>query len=117
MKKTVFVMLAMALVPFCAFAVDGVVLINQPTVIITLAGSYRLSGPLIPQLNQMAIQITANEVVLDLNGFNVQCSVGPSRAIFPVLEMRGYSSGRTTTSRFEMARSRPLKLDLGVVET
>ena len=32
MRKTVLVMLAMALVPFCAFAVDGVVLINQSTV-------------------------------------------------------------------------------------
>jgi hypothetical protein len=29
MRKTVFVMLAMALVPFGAFAVDGVTLINQ----------------------------------------------------------------------------------------
>ena len=38
MRKMVFVILAVALVPFCAVAVDGVVLINQSTV--TAAGGF-----------------------------------------------------------------------------
>jgi hypothetical protein len=74
--------LFLALAPACLFAVDGVVLINQSTVmaaggfpyVIAAPGSYKLSGNLVSLVNQMAIQITANNVVLDLNGFNVQCT-------------------------------------------
>ena len=55
MKKTIFVVLGIALLPACALAVDGVVLINQSTVvaaggfpyIISQPGSYKLSGNLI----------------------------------------------------------------------
>src|SRR5260370_1300221 len=84
MRKTVFVMLAMALVPFGAFAVDGVVLINQSTVMaaggfpytISVAGSYKLSGNLtVPDANTTAIRVTADNVTIDLNGFSI---VGPS---------------------------------------
>jgi len=79
MRKTVFVMMAMALVPFCSFAVDGVVLINQSTVTaaggfpytISVAGSYRLSGNLVVPSGTNGIQITASNVTLDLNGFNI----------------------------------------------
>ena len=79
MRKTVFVMLAMALVPFCAFAVDGVVLINQSTLNaaggtypITQTGSYKLSGNLqVKDANTTPIVVTANNVTIDLNGFTI----------------------------------------------
>jgi len=72
----------MALVPFCAFAVDGVVLINQSTVTaaggfpytISMAGSYKLSGNLAVSDHQ-AILVAASDVVLDLNGFTVTCTL------------------------------------------
>ena len=65
MTKTVFVVLATALVPFRAFAVDGTVLINQSTVTaaggfpykIMQSGSYRLSGNLfVPEADTTAIR-------------------------------------------------------------
>jgi hypothetical protein len=80
MRKTGFVVLAMALLPCCALAVDGVVLINQSTVVsmggfpfkITSGGSYRLSGNLtVPDANTTAISIGADNVTLDLNGFSI----------------------------------------------
>jgi hypothetical protein len=82
MRKTVFVILATALVPFCAFAIDGVVLINQSTVMaaggfpytISQAGSYKLSGNLVAPNGLDGIHITANNVVLDLNGFSITSS-------------------------------------------
>jgi hypothetical protein len=64
-----------------AFAVDGTTLINQATVTaaggfpfnITQSGSYRLSGNLVP-INAQAINITAANVTLDLNGFTISCT-------------------------------------------
>ncbi|HLG97361.1 MAG TPA: hypothetical protein VKX49_13700 [Bryobacteraceae bacterium] len=80
-----------------AFAVDGVILINQSIalagnvtpgdspgfpVTISVSGSYRLSGNLtVPDANTTAIQISADNVSIDLNGFSiigpVVCSGGP----------------------------------------
>ncbi len=65
----------------CAFAVDGVVLINQSTVIaqggfpyvISTAGSYKLSGKLTAPLNTNAVVVSASNVALDLNGLSVEC--------------------------------------------
>jgi hypothetical protein len=70
-----------------ALAVDGTVLINQSTItngltgcptgghfpiIICQSGSYRLSGNLtVPDVNTGAINITADNVTLDLNGFSL----------------------------------------------
>jgi hypothetical protein len=70
-----------------AFAIDGVVLIDQNKalsgnvtpgdapgfpVTITAAGSYRLSGNLtVPNADTTAIDIPANNVTLDLNGFSI----------------------------------------------
>jgi hypothetical protein len=88
MKKRIFIPLAMALLPACAFAIDGVVLINQATVvaaggfpyIITQPGSYKLSGNLVcctpknsnPSVAQPeAIHVAANNVTIDLNGFSI----------------------------------------------
>jgi len=73
------------------YAVDGVVLINQASalagnvtpgdtpgfpVTISQSGSYRLTGDLvIPDSNTVAIQIKADHVTLDLNGFGI---LGPT---------------------------------------
>jgi hypothetical protein len=71
-----------------AYAVDGVVLINQSTsvsglpgcgssgfpIVICQPGSYRLSGNLTITGNTDAIDIKADEVTLDLNGFSI---IGP----------------------------------------
>jgi hypothetical protein len=81
MRKTGLVVLALTLVPACAFAVDGVVLISTSTVTaaggfpftISQPGSYKLSGNLTPT-NQTAIKITTNDVTLDLNGFTISCN-------------------------------------------
>jgi hypothetical protein len=86
-RKTVLATLAMAMLPFCAFAVDGVVLINQSSalagnvtpgdtagfpVTISVSGSYRLSGNLtVPDANTTAIKVTADNVTIDLNGFSI----------------------------------------------
>jgi len=65
-------------------AVDGVILINQATVLasggfpytITQPGSYRLSGNLVvTAASTSAIDITASNVTLDLNGFAI---LGPN---------------------------------------
>src|SRR5438132_11721141 len=73
------------------YAVDGIVLIDQNRalaggvtpgdapgfpVTISLAGSYRLSGNLtVPNATTTAIQITADNVTIDLNGFSI---IGPT---------------------------------------
>ena len=80
MTKLIAVLFAMALVPACVYAVDGQILINQATVMaaggfpyrITASGSYKLSGNLTQPTDGVdAIQINANNVVLDLNGFTI----------------------------------------------
>lgn len=61
------------------FAIDGQVLISQASVtvaggfpyVITQAGSYKLSGNLMPPNNVSAIHINSNNVTLDLNGFTI----------------------------------------------
>jgi hypothetical protein len=90
---------ATALVPTSAFAVDGVVLINQNSVTTGLggcdapgfpltlchAGSYRLSGNLsVGSVNTTAIQITANNITLDLNGFTISGPVVCTPGSYPV---------------------------------
>ncbi len=82
--------LVLAAFPCSIYAVDGVVLIDQnhalagnltpgdlPGFPVTLSqpGSYKLSGNLtVPDANTTAIQITADHVTLDLNGFAI---IGP----------------------------------------
>jgi len=81
----------LAAIPSGLHAVDGVVLIDQShalsgnvtsgdtpgfPVTISQSGSYRLSGNLtVTDFNTTAIQITADFVTLDLNGFSI---VGPA---------------------------------------
>jgi len=79
-------------------AVDGVVLIHQGTsvnglpgcphagfpIIICHAGSYRLAGNLtVSAVNTDAIDITTNDVTLDLNGFTIS---GPSVCVGPPVQ-------------------------------
>jgi hypothetical protein len=81
MKNRILSVLTIVLAPACAFAVDGVVLINQSTVIsagnfpyiISLPGSYKLSGNLMVPAGVNGIEISSSNVVLDLNGFNISC--------------------------------------------
>jgi hypothetical protein len=62
-----------------AFAVDGVVLINQSTVMaaggfpykITQPGSYKLSGNLVVPASADGIDVQVNNVTIDLNGFTI----------------------------------------------
>lgn len=90
MKTSGLILLAMAATPFCALAADGQVLLNQATVmaaggfpyVISQTGSYKLSGSLtVPNATTSAINITASNVTLDLNGFGIfgpdVCSGGP----------------------------------------
>ena len=83
-----------------ALAADGVVLINQSTmtngltgcptgghfpIIICQSGSYRLSGSLtVADENTTAINIPANNVSLDLNGFAILGPVTCTQDTFPV---------------------------------
>jgi hypothetical protein len=87
---------AAVLIAPSAFAVDGVVLINQNTassglpgcsstgtfpIVICQSGSYRLSGNLtVTAVNTDAIDISTDNVTLDLNGFTIKgpisCSSG-----------------------------------------
>jgi hypothetical protein len=88
MSKTLLSVLAFALAAECAFAVDGVVLINQSTVnaaggtyTITSPGSYKLSGNLqAKDQNTDVIVIASSNVTIDLNGFAIlgtaDCSMG-----------------------------------------
>src|SRR5215467_12950021 len=90
MKKYVFFLSVIALTGRCAFAIDGVVLINQSTItaaggfpyIINQPGSYKLSGNVtmsttptgnylgVPVVD-LAIGIASSNVTLDLNGFTI----------------------------------------------
>src|SRR5215469_17235968 len=86
--RSLFLILSACALPL--YSVDGVVLINQNValagnvtpgdtpgfpVTITAQGSYKLSGNLIvPDANTTAIDITADPVTIDLNGFSI---VGP----------------------------------------
>lgn len=84
MIRKLFFALAAMMFPAGAFAVDGVVLINESIINqtggfphrILRPGSYRLSGNVVAPADQQAIQVAAPNVVLDLNGFGVTCSMG-----------------------------------------
>jgi hypothetical protein len=79
LHKVMFILLYAMLVPTSLVAVDGVVLINQATVMaaggfpynITQSESYKLSGNLVVSANVNNIVISADNVQLDLNGFTV----------------------------------------------
>lgn len=91
-----------------AFAVDGVVLINQATaatglpgcgstgfpMVICNPGSYRLSGDLSVPANLDGVLITASDVSLDLNGFTIS---GPSVNVHTGV-IAGSSTHRVTVS-------------------
>src|SRR4030088_445528 len=84
-------MCALAAISNSLYAVDGVILIDQNRalagnvtpgdapgfpVTISLPGSYRLSGNLtVPDANTTAIDVTTDNVTIDLNGFSI---IGPT---------------------------------------
>jgi hypothetical protein len=102
MSKTAVAILIGAAFLFAApaFAVDGVVLINQATVMaaggfpykITQPGSYKLSGNLVVPAAQGndAIDVLASDVTIDLNGFKI---IGPETC-------RGFGSSINCSSFF-----------------
>jgi hypothetical protein len=77
---------SLLLLSISAYALDGVVLINQSKVLdgggfpftITEPGSYKLSGNLTVPGGTNGINITTPSVTLDLNGFSIS---GPSEAV------------------------------------
>jgi hypothetical protein len=79
MRQALFTILAAVFIPLSAFAVDGVTLINQSTVMaaggfpytISQSGSYKLSGNLDVPANTDGIHISVSNVILDLNGFSI----------------------------------------------
>src|SRR5205085_8172012 len=90
-KRSLYLSVSMMLLfSLSAFAVDGVVLINQASVIaaggfpytITQPGSYKLSSNLIVPLGKDGIDINAANVTVDLNGFSIMgaalCTGAPS---------------------------------------
>lgn len=89
MKIEALVILAMALVPRYALAVDGQILINQSTVMaaggfpytISQPGSYKLSGNLSVPAGVNGIIVNASNVVLDLNGFSMTTPPGSAQGV------------------------------------
>jgi hypothetical protein len=89
MRKIILVVLMTLLVAASAFAVDGVVLINQSTVtaaggfpyVISQPGSYKLTGNLAVPMDTQAIQVNVSNVTLDLNGFSITTPI--SASVFP----------------------------------
>ena len=84
MRKSVICFLTMMFAPFYAFGVDGVVLVNQSSVltsggfpyVISSAGTYRLSGNLtVPNANTTAIMVNSSNVTIDMNGYSI---LGPT---------------------------------------
>ena len=102
MKKSALWFLAMMLAPFYAFGVDGVVLINQSSVlaaggfpyVISTPGTYRLAGNLtVPSANTTAIMITTSNVTIDMNGFSIFGPTICSGASFAVTTCNPAGSG------------------------
>lgn len=87
MRQRILVLLLLALVPGAALALDGIVEINQESVlaaggfpfVIDEPGSHALTGNLTVPANSQAIAIRSNDVVLDLRGFEI---VGPHACSF-----------------------------------
>lgn len=79
MKNQALLLVVALAVSLPAWAVDGVVLINQSTVIaaggfpykITQPGSYKLTGNLTPPAGVNGIDMLVDNVTLDLNGFSI----------------------------------------------
>jgi hypothetical protein len=98
-----------------AFAVDGVVLINQATVTaaggfpfkITESGSYKLSGSLVAPAATDGIDIQANDVTLDLNGFSISGAIvcaGINCGTQPRTAVSGVSALAIVAARFRLIR-------------
>ena len=113
-RSSLLLILGVCAIPLSA--VDGVVLINQNAALagnvtpgdtpgfpitISAPGSYRLSGNLtVPDANTTAIQVSADNVTIDLNGFSiigpVVCSGFPVTSCTPAGTGFGIKSGLAT---------------------
>lgn len=98
MRRSVLVLILLALASVSAFAVDGVVLLNQSVALagmggcdtpgfpITIcnAGSYKLSGNLtVADANTDVIDVRADNVTVDLNGFTISGPVTCTKDTIP----------------------------------
>jgi hypothetical protein len=112
--RSVFLIFSACALPL--YAVDGIVLINQNSalagnvtagdtpgfpVTISAPGSFKLSGNLtVPDANTTAIEITSDNVTLDLNGFSilgpVVCSGFPVTSCTPTGSGSGVKAGLAT---------------------
>jgi hypothetical protein len=116
MNRQVLTFLMMLLAPVSAFAVDGVTLINQSTVMaaggfpyfILQAGSYRLSGNLLVPAGASGINIIADNVMLDLNGFTIK-GPGAATSIYAV----GVYSGKNVTIKNGTTTGFPVGVQVG----
>ena len=116
MRRSVLALILLALASVSAFAVDGVVLLNQSTataglggcdtpgfpITICNPGSYKLSGNLtVADANTTAIVIASDDVTIDLNGFSIRGPLSCVRATYPVqCSGTGTGSGITFSSKF-----------------
>jgi hypothetical protein len=108
--------LTLALTPACAFAVDGVTLINQSTVlaaggfpyVISQPGSYRLSGDLVVPAASDGIDIRVDNVSLDLNGFTIK-GPGATTSLFAV----GVYSGKNVAIANGITTGFPVGVEVG----
>ena len=95
-----------------AFAVDGVLEINQTCAVetgcfatdipgypVTIgeSGSYRLTSALAVPLDGTGVEITAEDVTLDLNGFSIRAPSDCTAAACPGLSGRGVTSSAAGT--------------------
>jgi hypothetical protein len=121
---------ALAAIP--AFAVDGTTLINQASVMaaggfpftISQAGSYKLSSNLEAPAGANGINIQANDVTLDLNGFTINGAItcpqganscGPAPRI-DTAGVQAFALGITIRNGHVKGFSRGVKLFGGLVE-
>lgn len=111
MRPRILFWLALALAAPCAFAVDGVVLVNQSTVMasggfpytISQPGSYKLSGNLVTSdPNKDVIVIAADHVSLDLGGFSILGPTDCSGGLSPCNNSGTGSGIRTDRTRFNI---------------
>lgn len=117
MRVGILYLLALALAAPCAFAVDGVVLINQSTVMaaggfpytISQPGSYKLSGNLQAPAGSNGIVIAASNVTLDLNGFTI---FGSSIGLGTGVLLSARNSPKATTVRNGTISGNGLFVDL-----
>ena len=103
MKRHILFTLALFIAPITVYAVAGVTLINQSTVmaaggfpyVISQPGSYKLSGNLIVPSGSTAIVISKSNVTIDLNGFSITAAAPVSPISLGITTLDSTSTGIT----------------------